>query len=250
MADDTHTDSPDAAAPDSAPLRARDIARAALIVEITDTARRHVAEQGASALSLRAVSRDLGMASSAIYRYFPSRDALLTQLIIDAYNALADACDAAHDAVDPADLRGRFRAMAHGVRAWSRANPHQYALIYGSPVPGYAAPEDTIDPATRIPVRMLSLLAEIESSGQARVNENPSMSPELAAQLEALRELAGQHVSRELLLAGFETWVMVFGLVSFELFGQFVNTFDDADHLFAHQVDLAAARIFADLGVS
>lgn len=233
---------------ESAPRRARDIARAALVADITATARRHVAEQGASALSLRAVSRDLGMASSAIYRYFPSRDALLTQLIIDAYNALADACDAAHDAVDPADLVGRFRAVAHGVRDWARANPHEYALIYGSPVPGYAAPEDTIDPATRIPVRMLTLLAEIEHSGQARDIERSPVGPELLAQLDALAAVAessDHRVSRSLLLAGFEAWVMIFGMVSFELFGQFVNTFDDADHLFAHQVDTAASRILA-----
>ncbi len=69
---------------DAAPKRARDIARAALIADITATARRHLARDGAPALSLRAVSRELGMASSALYRYFPSRDALLTRLIIDA----------------------------------------------------------------------------------------------------------------------------------------------------------------------
>ena len=228
-----------------APRRARDIARATLIADITATARRHVAEHGASGLSLRAVSRDLGMASSAIYRYFPSRDALLTQLIIDAYNALADACDAAHEAVDPADLAGRFRAVAHAVRNWSLANPHEYALIYGSPVPGYAAPEDTIDPATRIPVQMLGLLLEIEASGRSAVRDIPPITDELAAQLDTLNEVAGVEVSHPLLLAGFEAWVMIFGMVSFELFGQFVNTFDDADHLFAMQVDVATSRILA-----
>ena len=134
---------------DTAPRRARDIARAHLTAEITDTARRHLVEHGAAGLSLRAVSRELGMASSAIYRYFPSRDALLTQLIVDAYDALGAAVEAAEGAVDRADNLARFRAIAHSVRAWALTNPHEYALIYGSPLPGYVAPADTNDPATQ-----------------------------------------------------------------------------------------------------
>ena len=100
------------------------------------------------------------MASSAIYRYFPSRDALLTRLIIDAYDALGAAVEDAEAAVDRTDVLGRFRAIGHAVRSWARANPHEYALIYGSPVPGYAAPTDTIDPATRVTTVLLRLLAE------------------------------------------------------------------------------------------
>ncbi|MEM8705271.1 MAG: helix-turn-helix domain-containing protein, partial [Actinomycetota bacterium] len=99
-----------------APKRARDIARAALIRDITDTARRHLAENGAAALSLRAVSRELGMVSSAIYRYFPSRDALLTQLIVEAYDAVGSAAEHAEAEVDRDDLGGRFAAIAHGIR--------------------------------------------------------------------------------------------------------------------------------------
>ena len=84
------------------------------------------------------------MVSSAIYRYFPSRDDLLTALIIDAYDALGDAVEAADAAVDRADLRGRWLAVCRAARAWALAHPAEYALIYGSPVPGYAAPDDTV----------------------------------------------------------------------------------------------------------
>ncbi|HXV94752.1 MAG TPA: TetR/AcrR family transcriptional regulator, partial [Pseudonocardia sp.] len=117
---------------------------------ILDTARSHLAEHGAVGLSLRAVARDVGMVSSALYRYFDSRDALLTALIIDAYNSLGTAVETAEAAVPRDDLAGRWSAIAVTTRRWALADPHQYALVYGSPVPGYAAPQDTVGPATRV----------------------------------------------------------------------------------------------------
>ena len=117
--------------------------------EIKAIARQHLASDGAN-LSLRAVARDLGVVSSAIYRYFASRDDLLTALILDAYNALGTAVEAADAAVaDADDLAGRWLAVCHAVRDWALAAPHEYALIYGSPVPGYQAPQDTVPAATR-----------------------------------------------------------------------------------------------------
>lgn len=229
--------------PQSAALGVRARARAELLAEITRSARAQLAEHGAAGLSLRAVSRDLGMASSAIYRYFRSRDALLTALIIESYDALGSACEVAEAAVDRGDLLGRWKATAHAARAWARANPHEYALIYGSPVPGYAAPEDTIDPATRVPVLLLTLLADIAA---AELDGRPApaeVSSTLHAQLDAMRAVGGVAVDDALLLEGVGSWTMLFGMLSFELFGQYVNTFDDADALFAHQIDAAAARL-------
>src|SRR3954462_15401697 len=116
---------------------ARERVRAELIGEITEVARRHRARDGAAGLSLRAVAREMGMVSSAIYRYFASRDELLTALIVDAYDALGAAVERAEAAVDRADLLGRWLAACRAVREWALENPHEYALIYGSPVPGY-----------------------------------------------------------------------------------------------------------------
>lgn len=228
----------------AAPRRARDIARAALIADITETARRHLAESGAPGLSLRAVARELGMASSAIYRYFPSRDALLTQLIIDAYDALGAAVEEREAAIDRDDLRGRFAAVAHGVRDWARANPHQYALIYGSPVPGYAAPEDTIVPATRVTILLLRLLAELDDDDAPLAEPHPEpLSAPLVAQLTALVEQADLEIEPARMLTGIGAWTELYGLVSFELFGQFRNVFDEADAMFAARVDAMAARM-------
>ena len=97
---------------------------------IQATGRRHLAEVGPAALSLRAIARDVGLVSSAVYRYFPSRDDLLTALIIESYDELGEAVEAADQAIDPADLAGRFRALCHAIHGWARRNPHEYALVY------------------------------------------------------------------------------------------------------------------------
>jgi AcrR family transcriptional regulator len=116
----------------AASIRAR--VRAEMTDEIKAVARRHLATDGAN-LSLRAVARDMGMVSSALYRYFASRDELLTALILDAYNALGEAVEKADAAVaDRSQLRGRWLAGGRALRGWALANPAEYALLYGSAV--------------------------------------------------------------------------------------------------------------------
>src|SRR5262245_34376835 len=124
-------------------------ARAEITKEIVAAGRRQLATDGAAALSLRAVARELGMVSSAVYRYVASRDDLLTLLIIEAYDALGAAVEVAAAPGRGRTPAGRFFAAGRAVRAWAVANPHEYALLYGSPVPGYQAPQDTIGPASR-----------------------------------------------------------------------------------------------------
>src|SRR5262244_2472917 len=145
---------------------ARERVRAELTREITETARRHLATDGAAGLSLRAVARELGMVSSAVYRYFPSRDDLLTALIIDGYNAIGAAVEQADGTCRRDDYHGRWLAACRAVRDWALAHPHEYSLVYGSPVPGYRAPEQTIGPASRVPLALVSVLAgAAEASG-------------------------------------------------------------------------------------
>src|SRR3712207_6501458 len=145
------------------PSTVRERVRAELTAEITAAARRQLAEVGAAALSLRAVARELGMASSALYRYFPSRDDLLTRLIVDGYDALGAA---AEDADDPEEsARDRWTAVCRAVRTWARAHPHEYALLYGSPVPGYRAPRDTVPAASRVGVVLGRIVGDAARDG-------------------------------------------------------------------------------------
>src|SRR2546421_368748 len=114
------------AAVESFARSARRRAREEITLEIVGTARRHLATQGAVGLSLRAVARELGMVSSAVYRYVASRDELLTLLIIDGYNALGAAAEQAEQAVARPDLVGRWLVLCHAVRDWALASPHEY----------------------------------------------------------------------------------------------------------------------------
>lgn len=201
-------------------------------------ARSHLAVSGAAELSVRAIARELGLASSALYRYFPSRDALLTQLIIDAYDELGAAVEDAEALMDLGDLPGRFTAVCHAVRDWARANPHEYALIYGSPVLGYAAPDDTIESALRVARVLIRLAADIPPAGLT-LRSHPPLDSTLADQLASANAIAGVDADLDVLALGVELWAQLFGFVSFELFGTFHNSFDPADALFVHQVDTA-----------
>jgi AcrR family transcriptional regulator len=222
---------------DDPPQGVRARARAQLLADVSRVARSHLAECGAPGLSVRAIARDLGLASSALYRYYPSRDALLTQLIIESYDELGDAVERAESAVDRHDLAGRFRASAHAVRDWARMNPNEYALIYGSPVPGYAAPQDTVDPATRVTTVLAGILADVDIGGVSL--RLPTTMPEsLRGQLDAMTEALGEQIHPLVLLLGVTVWAKLFGMVSFELFGTFTTVFDDADELFAASLAL------------
>ncbi len=216
---------------------ARERARAELTREITEAARHQLATEGAAGLSLRAVARELGMVSSAVYRYFRSRDDLLTALIIDGYNAVGAAAEKADGACHRADHAGRWQAACRAVRAWALAHPHEYALVYGSPVPGYQAPQETIGPASRVAAVLGSIIAD---AYQAGVLDPPafclpapgSFAPDAAR----LRESVLPAVPDDVAARALAVWASVFGMVSFELFGQFENVVTDRDGYFGHTV--------------
>lgn len=230
----------------SAPRTARAIARAELTRAILDRARDQLADVGPAALSVRAVARDLGMASSAVYRYFPSRDALLTALIVEGYDDLGAAVEAADASVRTRDrLELRWRAMCHAVRDWARAEPHRYALLYGSPVPGYAAPDDTIASATRVSLALLSLARDAQVAGHAPV-DGLRVSPAERASIAPIRAFTDPALDDAHAIRGLVAWATLFGSISLELFGHMYRGVLDYDAHFAHVVD----QLAADLGLA
>jgi AcrR family transcriptional regulator len=180
--------------------------------------------------------------SSALYRYFASRDELLTALILDAYNALGTAVEAADAAVsDRGDLRRRWLATARAVRGWALERPAEYALLYGSPVPGYAAPPDTIAAASRTAAVLVQILADGHT---AHTISAPAAAPRLAravrADLAAARDQISPGLPEEVLLLGMTGWLQLFGTVSFELFGQLNNVIEARAEFFDLQMTLMA----------
>lgn len=228
-----------------APHTARARVRAELTAEIVAIGRRQLAEVGAAALSLRAVARELGMVSSAVYRYFPSRDALLTRLIIDAYDAVGEVAEAADAGRRRGDLEGRWLAVTRAIRSWAQASPHEYALIYGSPVPGYAAPGDTIDPAARVSTVFLRLVGDGHAAGRTAAVARPASMPRsVRADLARLRGMAGSELPDHVLAVALGEWAGVFGTISLELFGHLHNVITDGEAFFDVQMRAAASRLF------
>ncbi|PXY31319.1 TetR/AcrR family transcriptional regulator [Prauserella muralis] len=215
---------------------ARERARAEITTAIKEEARNQLATAGADGLSLRAVARQLGMVSSALYRYFPSRDDLLTVLIIDAYNAVGEQAERA--AARESGARERWRAICHAIRDWARAHPHEYSLIYGSPIPGYRAPQDTITPASRVPVALARTVHDGWAAGTLTESPSaPDLPPGLREQARVVTTAVGVALPDAVVVRTLIAWTQLFGMVGFELTGQLVGSMDPADEFFAHAVE-------------
>lgn len=223
----------------------RDRARARTMAEIVRIGRRHLATEGAAALSLRAVARELGVVSSAVYRYVASRDELLTLLVVAGYDELGDAVDAALAEVDEDDHRGRLLAIGTAVRGWAVREPATYALLFGSPVPGYRAPaERTTGPGTRVVRALVEVWARAYAAGALSVPDAPPVPGSLAEAFAAVRAELGVELPDQALARGVLAWAALFGCVSFEVFGQYgPDTFGDPAVLFEHQLQVLADTV-------
>jgi AcrR family transcriptional regulator len=222
-------------------IRAR--VRAELTEEIKKAARAQLAAEGAN-LSLRAVARELGMASSAMYRYFASRDELLTALIIDAYDALGAAAETADARYQRrTDFAGRWVAVARALRERALAAPSEYALVLGSPVPGYRAPMDTTGPASRTPYVLVGIVAEARDAGRLAPADGPPIPARLRTELAALARTVEVDLDEPLLARTLAAWSQLYGAISFELFGQLDNMIDRRVEWFDYQARGMAAQI-------
>lgn len=229
---------------------ARQRARDEITAEIMAAARARLTQAGPGELSLRAVARDVGMVSSAVYRYFASRDDLLTALLVTGYDELGVAAEAADAAVtDRADVVGRWLATWRAVRTWAVEHPGDHALLYGSPVPGYAAPQDTIGPATRVVVVLVGIVADAQAAGRLATPPppRPSVGPSPVADALAFLQERGLAVddAEEPAIRTIMAWTTGIGTVSFELFGHLVGSVNDP----AAYLDAVALRLAADLGL-
>ncbi|WP_242532695.1 TetR-like C-terminal domain-containing protein [Nocardioides sp. S5] len=207
--------------------------------DIVRIGRVHLATDGAAALSLRAVARDLGVVSSAVYRYVASRDELLTLLVVDGYDELGDAVDAALAKVDASDHAERMRVIGRAVRAWALAEPATYALLFGSPVPGYEAPaEQTTGPGTRVVGRLVEVWEDAWRAGEVAVDDGALAPRRLSRDLARIRRQMAITAPDALIARGLFGWAALFGCIGFEVFGQYgADTFAQPGDLFEHHLD-------------
>nr|PZM99416.1 MAG: TetR/AcrR family transcriptional regulator [Thermocrispum agreste] len=229
-------DMPSAEAAKSAPQRVpsrRERFRQATIDEIKMYAREQMAAGGPASLSLRAVARDMNITPSALYRYFSGIDDLITALCVDAYHAVGDAVGAAVGELPEDDHVGRWRAYANSFRGWALANPSDFALIYGTPLPGYKAPPEITQAAA---FRYLSVALRTVASAVAAgaidlerslLTYTPDLDPDLVAHWDKL----GLHLDPQVAAITAGAQVTVQGHLTLELFGHFNWLRNDIDHV-------------------
>ncbi|MCW6005059.1 TetR/AcrR family transcriptional regulator [Micromonospora sp. CPCC 205371] len=192
----------------------RDRIRAQTRDEAKAAALRQIAAAGPQSLSLNAIGKELGMTGPALYRYFAGRDELLTELISDGYHDLADAVSAASAAAAGKPPADRIRALARAYREWALAQPHRYLLLFGTPVPGYAAPAHTIQAATRTLAAFLAPLAELAAAAR-----HPELERQLVTSLADRDGDTGWDGAT--LRLGVTGWTRMHGVLSLEVEGHF-----------------------------
>ena len=226
-----------------AALTRRDRARIATVDEIKSTALDLMREQGTTDVRFTDIARVMGMTAPALYRYFDDRDELLTALITDGYRSLGARISAALEPLPEDDIAGRWVAAASSYREWASAEPQQFALVLGMPVPGYCAPDE--GPTTEAAKAAMGQLASMFVAAARTGRLAPPLITEVSVAIEDCEkakhdELVGV-VPPESFQAMLQTWAMLHGFVSLEAYGHFDWLEPEArDALFLSHIRLAA----------
>jgi AcrR family transcriptional regulator len=207
---------------------------------IKETAWKQIAELGASALSLRAIARELKITAPAIYNYFPNRDALVTALIVDAFTSLGDSEEAAIQSIPANKLEARFTALGLAYREWATQYQQRYQLIFGTPIPGYEAPADvTLPAAASALVPLIEAIQALYEAKKLRVENLAKLTPALKSMLEAWQRFVsdtGMQVHIEVLYLAYVIWSRVHGLVTLELGHQNPSFIIDPGEIFRREI--------------
>lgn len=203
---------------------------------IKDTAWKQIAESGAASLSLRAIARELGITAPAIYNYYPSRDDLVTALIVDAFHSLAEAQEASLAGLAQNRRAVRLSALGLAYREWAVTYPQRYHLIFGTPIPNYTAPEEvTLPAAAKALVPLIQSIQDLASAGELRTERLAEMSPKLKSMLRAWSEFAGGF-GHDVLYLALVIWSRVHGLVMLEITHQIPSFFDNPEEVYRQEI--------------
>lgn len=230
----------------AAPSR-RDRLRAATSQEIIQTARRLLIEQGSAAVSLRAIAREMGMTAPGLYRYFASHETLVQYVVADIFTELSDHVEAAVRAARPGHAAPKAAAAptaestavglitaCQAFRDWAVAHPPEFAMIFGSPMPGMEIYHD--DPLTECGLRFglifLRLFTDLWTIKPFEVPADAQLDPSLRDQLARYRTLIGADLPLGVLQTFLRCWVLLYGTVSLEVFGHLRFALDDSAPMF------------------
>ena len=204
---------------------------------IKETAWKQIAEFGAPTLSLRAIARDLKITAPAIYNYFPSRDELVTALIIDAYKSFGDSQLEARDVVPLEDIEGRMMAIGVAYRNWAHTYPQRYQLIFGTPLPGYEAPlMEVLPSAARSLSALVSVVEQLRVTKKLNVTTFPNVKAEYKFSFETWKKYGGD-VDILSMSVAMVIWSRVHGIVSLEIAGNLPPFGASGDDLYLYEMN-------------
>jgi AcrR family transcriptional regulator len=208
---------------------------------IKDVAWQQMVDVGAAELSLRAIAREIGVSTPAIYNHYADRDALVTALIIDAYTSLGDYQLAARDSVPQNDRRGRLHATGMAYRAWALAKPQRYQLIFGTPIPGYQAPAEVMPVAGRSLRALVSVIDQLYAANALNTAAIPTVMPVAWPLFTVWQQHTEAKVPAALTVA-IMIWGRVHGLVSLEIARSIPPFGETGDGLFMYEMDAIAQQ--------
>ncbi len=216
----------------------RDINRERTLIEIKQIAHQQMAEKGTAAVSLSAIARQMEMSTPALYRYYASRDDLITALIADAYNDLANELEKADGSFPVEEYAQRLWRVLMSYREWALAHPIDFRLIYGNPIPGYHAPEDTTTPPARRGFAViLGILAGALDAGALKPQPEHLQLPEgLLVGLPVMAGQASVHLQPVIVYIGIQGWTRIHGMLMLELFGHVQTLVSDTGKLYQHEI--------------
>jgi AcrR family transcriptional regulator len=225
----------------------RERLRAATMLEIKETARRFLVEHGPDAVTLRAIAREMGMTAPALYRYFASHEELLRNVIGDIFAEVASDIQAAIQEVAAEGMTAKFTASAREFRRWSLNHPREFALIFGSPLPGIDLNHTDIADKSgqEFMAVFLGLYLELWQQQPFRVPAPEDIEPSLRAQLERFRDSVGSPLPTGAILSFAYCWVRLYGMVSMEVYGHLSWVLDDAEPMF----EMMLAELMPVLGL-
>ena len=221
-----------AGTPARRPPATRERFRAQVRQEVKEAALRQIAESGSAGLSVAAIGKQLGVSGPALYRYFASRDELLSELVIDAYHDLAETLRAAASpaAASPGPS-ARLEALIRAYRSWALAQPHRYELLFEPPRPDYGAHAQRIADAAQD--AMTPLFDILPDAGRA---ELAPVGQPLSDQLTAWGQVRGVETDPRVALREILIWSSLHGFVSLEIHGNFAAIGIDPNLLFESQI--------------
>ncbi len=222
------------------PLSRRERARADTVREIKQTARRVLVEQGSEGLALRAIAREMGMTAPALYRYFDSREDLVENVVVDLYDELSSAMEAARDAAEPATPAPQLLATSRAFRSWATTHHAEFGLLFGSAASNLVSGTDVHGPGgspvhkagRRFGGICAALMAQVYLARPFPVPDDEDLTPPLREQLAAWRDKLPVPLPLGVTYVFVHCWIRLYGMVCMEIFGHLRFALDDAEPMF------------------